>query len=225
MNEFRFDKIRSILCLGAHADDLEIGCGGTLLEILARRPGIEVHWVVFSATDRRAQEAEASADRFLTLAGRRRIALRDYRDSFFPAAYGSIKEYFEQIQREVAPDLVFTHRREDMHQDHRLIAELTWCAFRDHLILEYEIPKYEGDLGAPNFFVPLEETVCRRKIETIVECFSSQGSKPWFSADTFWALLRLRGVECNSPTRFAEAFHCRKLRVDWTSPSRRDAGS
>lgn len=225
MSEFRFDKIRSILCLGAHADDLELGCGGTLLEILARRPGIEVHWVVFSATDRRAQEAETSAERFLTLAGRRRVALRDYRDSFFPAAYGSIKEYFEQIQREVAPDLVFTHRREDMHQDHRLIAELTWCAFRDHVILEYEIPKYEGDLGAPNFFVPLEETVCRRKIETVVECFSSQSSKLWFSADTFWALLRLRGVECNSPTRFAEAFHCRKLRVDWTFPSRRDAGS
>jgi len=142
----------------------------------------------------------------------------DYRDSFFPAAYGSIKEYFEQIQREVAPDLVFTHRREDMHQDHRLIAELTWCAFRDHVILEYEIPKYEGDLGAPNFFVPLEETVCRRKIETVVECFSSQSSKLWFSADTFWALLRLRGVECNSPTRFAEAFHCASCA--WIGPSR-----
>ena len=174
MHEFRPDEIRSILCLGGHADDLEIGCGGTLLEILGRCPGIDVHWVVFSAIDRRAQEATASAERFLTLAGQKRVVVLEYHDTFFPAAYGSIKEYFEQIKSSVAPDLIFTHRREDMHQDHRVIAELTWCAFRDHLILEYEIPKYEGDLGAPNFFVPLEEAVCRRKIEAIVECFSSQ---------------------------------------------------
>jgi len=221
MHEFHIDEIRSILCLGAHADDLEIGCGGTLLEILAQRPGIKVHWVVFSTIDRRAQEAAASAERFLTLAGQKRVVLLDYRDTFFPAVYESIKEYFELIKRDVAPDLIFTHRREDMHQDHRVIAELTWCAFRDHVILEYEIPKYEGDLGAPNFFVPLEEAVCRRKIETILECFSSQHSKQWFSGDTYWALLRLRGLECNSPTRFAEAFHSRKLRANWTSPIQR----
>jgi LmbE family N-acetylglucosaminyl deacetylase len=219
MREFRLNEIRSILCLGAHADDLEIGCGGTLLEIMARRPGVNVHWVVFSTTGPRAQEAAASAERFLALAGRKRLVLLDYRDTFFPAAYSSIKEYFEQIKRDVAPDLVFTHRREDMHQDHRVIAELTWCAFRDHLILEYEIPKYEGDLGAPNLFVPIEEAVCRRKIETIEECFSSQLPKQWFAADTYWALLRLRGVECQSPTRFAEAFHCRKLRMNWTASS------
>jgi LmbE family N-acetylglucosaminyl deacetylase len=223
MHDFHLDEIRSILCLGAHADDLEIGCGGTLLEILARRQGIDVHWVVFSTSGCRAQEAAASAERFLALASRQRVVLLDYRDTFFPAAYESIKEYFEQIKHDVAPDLVFTHRREDMHQDHRVIAELTWCAFRDHVILEYEIPKYEGDLGAPNIFVPIEEAACRRKIETIVECFSSQHSKQWFSADTYWALLRLRGVECNSPTRFAEAFHSRKLRVDWSFTSRRDA--
>jgi LmbE family N-acetylglucosaminyl deacetylase len=221
MHEFHLDEIRSILCLGAHADDLEIGCGGTLLEILSRRPGIDVHWVVFSSTERRAQEAAVSAERFLALAGQKRVVLREYRDTFFPAAYGSIKEYFEQIKREVAPDLVFSHRREDLHQDHRVIAELTWCAFRDHVILEYEIPKYEGDLGAPNFFVPLDEAVCHRKIDAIVECFASQHPKQWFSADTYWALLRLRGLECNSPTRFAEAFHCRKLRANWTSLYRR----
>jgi LmbE family N-acetylglucosaminyl deacetylase len=220
MRDFHLEEIRSILCLGAHADDLEIGCGGTLLEILARRAGIHVHWVVFSTSGCRAQEAGASAEQFLALAGPKRVVLLDYRDTFFPAAYESIKDYFEQIKSDVAPDLVFTHRREDMHQDHRLIADLTWCAFRDHVILEYEIPKFEGDLGAPNVFVPLEEAVCRRKIETIVECFSSQQSKHWFSADTYWALLRLRGVECNSPTRFAEAFHCCKLRLNWTSPSR-----
>ena len=216
MREFHLDKVRSILCMGAHADDLEIGCGGTLLEILTRRPGIDVHWVVFSATDCRAQEAAASTERFLALAGRKRVVLRDYRDTFFPGAYGSIKDYFEQVKRDVAPDLVFTHRREDLHQDHRVIAELTWCAFRDHVILEYEIPKYEGDLGSPNVFVPLEEAVCRQKIEAIVECFASQHSKQWFSADTYWALLRLRGVECNSPTHFAEAFHCRKMLMNWS---------
>jgi len=220
MHDFYLDDIRSILCLGAHSDDLEIGCGGTLLEILARRPGIDVHWVVFSTSGRRAQEASASAERFLALAGRQRVMLLDYRDTFFPAAYESIKEYFEQIKCDIAPDFVFTHRREDMHQDHRVIAELTWCAFRDHVIMEYEIPKFEGDLGTPNVFVPIEEAICRRKIDTIMECFSSQHPKQWFSADTYWALLRLRGVECNSATRFAEAFHCRKLRVNWTSLSR-----
>jgi len=223
MRDFHLDKIRSILCLGAHADDLEIGCGGTLLEILDKCPGIEVYWVVFSTIDCRAQEAAVSAERFLASAGRKRVVLRDYRDTFFPASYGPIKEYFEQIKREVEPDLIFTHRREDMHQDHRAIAELTWCAYRDHVILEYEIPKYEGDLGAPNFFVPLEEAVCRRKIEAIMECFSSQHDKRWFSADTYWAMLRLRGLECNSPSRFAEAFYCRKLRVNWTSRYRRTA--
>jgi LmbE family N-acetylglucosaminyl deacetylase len=217
MYNFHPDEIRSILCLGAHADDLEIGCGGTLLEILTRHQGIKVYWVVFSATGSRAQEAANSAERFLCLAGQKQVVVRDFRDTFFPASYGSIKEYFEEIKREVSPDLVFTHRREDLHQDHRLIAELTWCAYRDHVILEYEIPKYEGDLGAPNFFVPLEEAVCRQKIEAIMEGFVSQRDKHWFSADTYWALLRLRGLECNSPTRFAEAFYCRKLRVNWAS--------
>ena len=220
MHDFHFDDIRSILCLGAHADDLEIGCGGTLLKILANHPGIDVHWVVFSASESRAHEATASAERFMELSGQKQVTLRDYRDSFFPAFYGSIKEYFEQIKDEVRPDLIFTHRREDMHQDHRVIAELTWCAYRDHLILEYEIPKYEGDLGTPNFFVPLEESVCRHKIKTIMECFKSQREKRWFSADTYWALLRLRGLECNSPTRFAEAFYCRKMRVSWHSHNR-----
>jgi LmbE family N-acetylglucosaminyl deacetylase len=216
MHDFHPEEIRSILCLGAHADDIEIGCGGSLMEILAQRQGVGVHWVVFSASGQRAKEAGSSAENFLGLAGRQRVVLLDYRDTFFPAAYESIKEYFEQIKRDIVPDLIFTHRREDMHQDHRVIAELTWCAFRDHVILEYEIPKYEGDLGAPNVFVPIDEAVCHRKIETIMESFSSQHAKQWFSRDTYWAMLRLRGVECNSPTRFAEAFHGRKLRVNWS---------
>jgi LmbE family N-acetylglucosaminyl deacetylase len=211
MIQARLDQVRRILCLGAHADDIEIGCGGTLLDVLARREGVEVDWVVLSAQGRRAEEAVASAERFLAGAGRRRIVVKDFRDTFFPFVGAQIKEVFQDLCREVSPDLIFTHRREDMHQDHRLVAELTWCAFRDHLILEYDVPKYEGDLGSPNVFVPLAEVVCRRKVESLVEGFPSQADKPWFSADTFWSLLRIRGVECNSPTRLAEGLYCRKL--------------
>jgi LmbE family N-acetylglucosaminyl deacetylase len=217
MLDMQPNMIRRILCLGAHADDLEIGCGGTILEMLGNRSGIAVHWVVFSAAEERVQEAVASAEQFLVLARQKSVVVQNYRDTFFPACYEALKEYFEVIKHEFAPDLVFTHRREDMHQDHRIIADLTWCAFRDHLILEYEIPKYEGDLRAPNFYVPLDKAVCCRKVETIVTCFASQNQKQWFSADTYWALLRLRGIECNAPSGFAEAFHCRKLRVGWAS--------
>ena len=140
------------------------------------------------------------------------VVLKTFRDTFFPGQYAPIKEFFEELKQQVAPDLVFTHRREDLHQDHRLTAELTWCAFRDHLVLEYEIPKYEGDLGAPNVFVPLDEPVCRRKIDLLMESFPSQQAvRPWFTPDTYWALLRLRGLECNSPTRYAEGLYARKL--------------
>lgn len=212
MLTLRSEDIRTILCLGAHADDIEIGCGGTLLDLLARRPGVEVHWIVLSACGARADEAAASAERFCAGAGSHRVALKSFRDTFFPAQYGEIKEYFEKIKRDVRPDLVFTHRREDAHQDHRVTAELTWCGFRNHLVLEYEIPKYEGDLGAPNVFVPLEEEVCRRKIELLMECYPSQhAAHPWFSPDTYRALLRLRGVECNSPTGYAEGLYARKI--------------
>lgn len=203
---------RSVLCLGAHADDLEIGCGGTLMQMLAERPGeIDVHWVVLSGDTARSAEAARAAELFLADARRKTVAIKSFRDTCFPYAGAEIKEYFCTLQKEVSPDVIFTHRREDLHQDHRLVAELTWCAFRDHLILEYEIPKYEGDLGRPGVFMPLPEAVCRRKVETLIEVFATQRVKPWFTPDTFWSLLRLRGVECNSPTRLAEAFTCRKL--------------
>jgi len=205
------DQLHTILCLGAHADDIEIGCGGTLLELLRRRPGLAVHWVVFSASGQRAVEARRSAELFLRDAGQRQIMLAEFRDTYFPFQGAEIKDYFEQIKQAVRPELVFTHRREDLHQDHRLLAELTWCGFRNHVILEYEIPKYEGDLGAPNCFVPLPEEACQQKIAHLLTAFPSQQSKPWFTDDTFQALLRLRGLECNSPTRFAEAFTARKL--------------
>jgi LmbE family N-acetylglucosaminyl deacetylase len=206
------DQARAILCLGAHADDIEIGCGGALVELLSAQPqAIDVHWVVFSAPDDRRGEALHSAERFLNNARTKSVTIHDFRDTCFPFAGAEIKTCFQELRERVSPDLIFTHRREDLHQDHRLLAELTWCAFRDHLILEYEIPKYEGDLGQPNVFLPVSELVCRRKVETLLEVFVTQRAKPWFTPDTFWALMRLRGLECNSPTRFAEAFTCRKL--------------
>ncbi len=205
---------RTILCLGAHADDIEIGCGGALVELLAaRREAIDVHWVVFSAAEDRRREALRSAELFLADARTKGVTIHDFRDTRFPFIGSEIKERFQELRDRLSPDVIFTHRREDLHQDHRLLAELTWCAFRDHLILEYEIPKYEGDLGHPNVYLPVSEIACRRKIESLVEVFATQRSKPWFTPDTFWALLRLRGLECNSPTRFAEAFTCRKLVV------------
>jgi LmbE family N-acetylglucosaminyl deacetylase len=206
------DHVRTVLCLGAHADDIEIGCGGALLSLLARQPGkIAVHWVVLSGDEVRRAEAGRAAEAFLAQAGARTVVTETFRDTYFPFDGGEIKQFIAKLRENVSPDVVFTHRREDLHQDHRLLAELTWCAFRDHLILEYEIPKYEGDLGRPNLFVPLDELACRRKIDLLLESFPSQHARPWFTADTFWALLRLRGLECNSPTRYAEAFTCAKM--------------
>ena len=210
MLKLPMDRLKTVLCLGAHADDVEIGCGGTILKLLAEHPSLEVHWVVLSARGRRAEEAAQAARLFLGDVDRHHVVLKDFRDSYFPYVGGEIKECMEEIRGRVSPDLIFTHRRDDLHQDHRLVAELTWCAFRDHLILEYEIPKYDGDLGQPNVYVPLEEETCGRKIEAIRRSFPSQHEKPWFTDDTYWALLRLRGVECRSPSKFAEAFYARK---------------
>jgi LmbE family N-acetylglucosaminyl deacetylase len=200
-----------VLCLGAHSDDIEIGCGGTLLKLSAQYPRLAVDWIVFGAGGARGAEARASAQDFLRAVKAQTIRVHDFRDGFFPYDGARIKDQFEELKRELAPDLIFTHQRNDLHQDHRLICELTWNTFRDHLILEYEIPKYDGDLGAPNFFVPLDAATCEQKIKLLLEHFGTQRSKDWFTADTFRALLRLRGVEARSPTQFAEAFYCRKL--------------
>jgi LmbE family N-acetylglucosaminyl deacetylase len=210
MIPFQLDKLQTVLCIGAHADDIEIGCGGTMLEMLAACPSLKVYWVVLSAAGPRHGEALQSAERFLEAACEREIMIEGFRDSYFPYEGTAVKDFMQRLRKIVSPDLVFTHRREDMHQDHRLVAELTWNAFRDHLILEYEIPKYEGDLGTANVLTPLSQPTCRRKIETIVDSFPSQQDKPWFSPDTLWALLRLRGVECHSPSSLAEGFYCRK---------------
>jgi LmbE family N-acetylglucosaminyl deacetylase len=199
-----------ILCLGAHCDDIEIGCGGTMLDFLERNENVSVKWVVFSSDEVRAREARECASAFLELARESDVLVKNHRDGFLPFLGHEIKEQFEEIKRDFDPDQVFTHYRDDRHQDHRLISDLTWNTFRNHFILEYEIPKYDGDLGQPNLFVPLEESTCSRKIKYLIECFQSQRRRPWFDERTFLALLRLRGMECNSPSFHAEAFYCRK---------------
>jgi LmbE family N-acetylglucosaminyl deacetylase len=200
---------RRLLAIGCHADDIEIGVGGTLLTLREQHPELEVTWVVLSAPAEREEEARVSAEAFF--GDRATLVVRSFRESFFPYVGGEVKEFFEELRREVEPDLVFTHAGADLHQDHRLVAELTWNTFRDHLILEYEIPKYDGDLGAPNVFVPLSEQIVARKVRLLLEHFPSQRHKHWFTEDLFRATMRLRGVEANSPTGFAEAFRCRKL--------------
>jgi LmbE family N-acetylglucosaminyl deacetylase len=200
-----------ILCLGSHSDDIEIGCGGAVLRLLATHTDLTVWWVVFAAQGERGQEARAGADLFLSDAGDRRVILEEFRDGFFPYTAAAIKETFERLKGEYQPDLVFTHYRDDRHQDHRLISDLTWNTFRNHLILEYEIPKYDGDLGSPNLFLPLDAATLARKVEYLQRCFNSQRSKHWFTDDLFYALPRLRGMEANAPNHYAEAFYCRKL--------------
>jgi LmbE family N-acetylglucosaminyl deacetylase len=202
---------RHILCLGAHSDDIEIGCGGTILRLLQETPDLCFTWIVFGAGGRRAEEARASASTFLEAVREKRIVVLNFRDGFFPYTGADIKDYFEQLKQEVSPDLIFTHYRHDLHQDHRLICDLTWNTFRDHLILEYEIPKYDGDAGSPNFFVHLDQEICQRKVNAILEHFRTQENKDWFTEETFHALLRLRGIESKAPEKYAEAFYGRKL--------------
>ena len=202
---------RHILCLGAHCDDIEIGCGGTLSRIIATRPDVSVTWVVMGSTEQRAQEALVSAHSLLASAGKRTVVIRSFRDGFFPYQGSALKEYFEELKGAVTPDLVFTHYRNDLHQDHRLVSELTWNTFRDHMILEYEIPKFDGDLGNPNVFMWLDAETCRAKVTNILGSFKSQADKRWFREETFFALLRLRGMEANAPSGYAEAFYGRKV--------------
>jgi LmbE family N-acetylglucosaminyl deacetylase len=200
-----------LLCLGAHSDDIEIGCGGTILRILEEQANTEVYWVVFGAAGQRALEAKESANILLSNAKRKQIIIKEFRDGFFPYLGAEIKDSFEQLKKECFPDLILTHYRQDLHQDHRLMSELTWNTFRNHLILEYEIIKYDGDIGTPNFFVHLSDAICRKKIQHILGCFKSQREKNWFTEDTFFSILRLRGLESNSPDKYAEAYYCRKL--------------
>jgi LmbE family N-acetylglucosaminyl deacetylase len=200
-----------IVCLGAHADDIEIGCGGTVLQLLSWHPDLEFFWVVFSSGSERECEARKSASLFLERARHKDVIVKHFRDGYFPYEGPSIKDYFEELKSHLSPDLIFTHYRDDRHQDHRLISDLTWNTWRNHLIMEYEIPKYDGDLGSPNCFVPLGQEICDRKVRYIREVFQTQSNKLWFTEDTFHAILRLRGIECSAPSKYAEAFYCRKL--------------
>jgi LmbE family N-acetylglucosaminyl deacetylase len=199
-----------VLCLGAHSDDIEIGCGGTLLYLQSILPRLRFHWVVFSASGTRGQEAAKAAELF-TAGCDKKVVLNDYRDGYLPFEGGGVKDSFEELKNQVNPDLIFTHWHGDAHQDHRLVSELTWSTFRDHLILEYEIPKYDGDVGRPNLFVPLEAPLFERKVDYLLETFESQRTKRWFDRATFMALMRIRGIESNSPSGYAEAFHARKI--------------
>jgi len=206
----RKGKLR-VLCLGAHSDDIEIGCGGLILQLTERRAAVDVTWVVFSASGRRQREARRSAAWFLQRASRRRLVTKSFQDGFFPYEGARIKRAFESLKTTTRPDLVLTHYRDDRHQDHRVVSDLTWNTFRDHLIFEYEIPKFDGDLGIPNCFVPLERDVCRRKVAFLNAAFGSQRDKHWFSSETFYGLMRLRGMECRARDGFAEAFYARKV--------------
>lgn len=204
-------KSLKLLCLGAHSDDLEIGCGGTVLTMVSGGVPVSIRWVVLSADGHRAAEARHSAAALLRQASEATVAIADFRDAFFGAEYVRLKEYFEALKRHDSPDIILTHRLEDRHQDHRLVAELTWNTFRDHLILEYEIPKYEGDLGNPGLYVPIESRVAKRKARHLMRYFGSQRAKHWFDAENFLALSRIRGLECRAPSGFAEAFYARKM--------------
>jgi LmbE family N-acetylglucosaminyl deacetylase len=207
-----FKSNATVLCLGAHCDDIEIGCAGALLELRQRYPALHVVWTVFSGTEDRTAETRSAAARLLGGAGYS-VNVHRFRGSYFPSCTSDIKDAFETIKAQVNPDLIFTHFLQDRHQDHRVIAELTWNTFRDHAILEYEIAKFEGDLGQPNVYVPLARANMDLKVSTLMDSFPSQHSRTWFDPDLFKGHMRLRGMECNAPSRYAEAFHARKLRV------------
>ena len=200
-----------VLCLGCHSDDIEIGCGGTILRLIEEQPSCRFYWVVFSAIGARKLEAQRAAKLFVGSKRLERVQLNKFRDGFMPFVAADIKVAFEKLKATISPDIIFTHSQKDAHQDHRLVSELTWNTFRNHLILEYEIPKYDGDLGRPSFFVPLKPAQYEKKVQCLLAAFESQRSKRWFQKETFLALMRLRGMECNSPSGYAEAFYARKI--------------
>lgn len=200
-----------LLALGAHCDDIEIGCGGTMLRLAAERPDLEVRWVVFASTPERAAEARASAAGFLAGFSSWKLQVHGFRDGYLPYEGGRVKDAFEALKSEYAPDLVFTHFRDDRHQDHRLVSDLTWNTWREHLVLEYEVPKYDGDFGSPTVFAPLTAAEMDRKIDLILTHYRSQHGKHWLARDLLQGVARIRGMECVAPEQLAEAFYARKV--------------
>ena len=205
------NKKFKILLLGSHCDDIEIGCGGTLLKLVDLIKNLDIYWVVFSSGTMRKKEALSSARAFLKKVKSRNIVINNFKNGFFPYIGNDIKEYFEQLKIEFCPDLIFTHYRDDLHQDHRVVSDLTWNTFRDHLIYEYEIPKYDGDIGTPNLYVHIDESLCRKKVNYLMKYFNTQRDKRWFTDDLFFSMMRVRGMESNSPTKYAEGFYVRKI--------------
>jgi LmbE family N-acetylglucosaminyl deacetylase len=205
------NRVKRVLCLGAHSDDIEIGCGGTVLRMIEQSKSIEFYWLVLSSNPRRAKEAESSANEFLERARKKTVVVKPFRDGFLPYLGPPVKECFEELKKVFTPDVIFTHSRHDLHQDHRLVCELTWNTFRDHFILEYEVPKYDADLRSPNFFVPLSDAQARRKVNSLMRYFTTQQNKRWFREELFYGLMRLRATEAASPSRYSEAFYCRKV--------------
>ena len=200
-----------LLCIGAHCDDIEIGCGGTLLALQQQHLDCRIHWLVLTSTPSRREETLAAATAFMRPSARGEVRICDFRDGFLPAHFTDVKAQFESFKRLVEPDLVFTHYGMDRHQDHSLTSQVTWQTFRDHMVWEYEIPKYDGDLATPNMYVMLPEAIAAQKVDVIMRSFASQAGKPWFKADNLRAIMRLRGLESRAQSGFAEGFHCRKL--------------
>jgi LmbE family N-acetylglucosaminyl deacetylase len=203
--------VRRVLAVGAHSDDLEIGCGGTILALTRAHPDVTVHWVVLAAPGARGDEARRSAEVVLADAATAAVEIHSFRDGYLPHTAADVKDTFEDLKERVEPELVLTHTRDDLHQDHRLVCELTWNTFRDHLVLEYEIPKWDGDMGRPNLYVPLDESQVDAKLALLAEHFGSQREKHWYDVDVFRGLMRIRGMECRASSGFAEAFTARKL--------------
>lgn len=207
-----FGKVQRLLCLGAHSDDIEIGAAGTIARIIERNPSVEIRWEVFApGLAKRAEEARQSGEAVCREAGKTNIQIHDFRDGYLMFQGAEVKDAFNRIAADFSPDLILTHHDDDRHQDHRFVSQLTWNTWRNHAILEYEIFKYDGDLGRPNVFVPLSKKTCQAKIDHLLAAFPSQTNRAWFTPEVFWATLRLRGAECNSPSQYAEAFFARKV--------------
>lgn len=202
----------TVFCFGAHCDDIEIGCSATLVELAKHAPGLNFVWTVFSGDATRESETRAAAAMLLGKRARIDVQVHRFRGSYLPESWSSIKDVFESLKQQLSPDLIFTHALHDRHQDHRIVSELTWNTFRDHSVLEYEIPKYEGDLTQPNFLVPIPASTLAEKLDMLSSCFASQRERAWFDSDVFRGLMRIRGIECNAASGFAEGFHARKLR-------------